>query len=275
MTEPVMPAEHEHFELAAALGEATWIDLSLTLADSLPSFWPGHMPFQRHRWDFAAPKFILQVVPYQTGWWTIDEHSGTHFDAPNHFIPPPESGLQHAGPAGDISGEKIDVRRFHAPAAVVDVTHLRGRAEPGTSPWIEPHHLLEWEETHGSIRADEAILFRTDWDELYRRGEDGMSYTANVLVAKTEIGWPAPSVEAIDLLLDRGVGLVGTDAPTIGAAHDGMPVHWRGLSEQVIYVEGLTRLHELPPRGAYFLFMPVKVEGASGGPGRAVAIVPS
>src|SRR5262249_24051995 len=157
-------------------------DLSLTLADNLPSFWPGHMPFQRKPWVFTAPKFMSCVMPYQTGWWVIDEHSGTHFDAPIHFIPPPDSELPYAGPAGNISGETIHLNRFHARALVIDPSPLREKAEPGKSPLIEPDAPLAWEQEHGAIEHGDAVLFRSGWDDLYLRGDAGMAYAADVIV---------------------------------------------------------------------------------------------
>jgi kynurenine formamidase len=63
-------------------------------------------------------------------------------------------------------------------------------------------------------------------------------------------------------------------APSIGSVHDGIPVHQEGLSRGLRYVEILTNLDELSPRGAFFVFLPLKISGSSGGPGRAVAFLP-
>ncbi|MDP9425621.1 MAG: hypothetical protein M3P37_06180 [Actinomycetota bacterium] len=67
---------------------------------------------------------------------------------------------------------------------------------------------------------------------------------------------------------------IGIDAPSIGSAHDGVPVHQEGLSRGLRYVEILTNLGELPVRGAFFVFLPLKIGGSSGGPGRAIAFLP-
>jgi kynurenine formamidase len=69
------------------------------------------------------------------------------------------------------------------------------------------------------------------------------------------------------------VKTIGIDAPSIGSAHDGVPVHQEGLSRGMRYVEILTNLGELPVRGAYFIFLPVKIAESSGGPGRAMALL--
>jgi kynurenine formamidase len=63
--------------------------------------------------------------------------------------------------------------------------------------------------------------------------------------------------------------LPASEAPTTG-----VPVHQEGLSRGLRYVEILTNLDELPTRGAFFVFLPLKIAGSSGGPGRAIAFLP-
>jgi len=86
-------------------------------------------------------------------------------------------------------------------------------------------------------------------------------------------GWPAPAPETAIYLHEQGIKTVGIDAPSIGSAHDGVPVHQEGLGRGMRYVEILTNLGELPVRGAFFIFMPLKVANSSGGPGRAMALL--
>ena len=83
-----------------------------------------------------------------------------------------------------------------------------------------------------------------------------------------------PGIPALQLLLDRGVTTIGLDGVSVGASHDGVPAHVFGLGQGMMYVELLANLRELPPRGAFFIFLPLKIEGGSAGPGRAVALVP-
>jgi isatin hydrolase len=94
------------------------------------------------------------------------------------------------------------------------------------------------------------------------------------LVTGEHPGWPAPAPETAVYLYESGVKTVGIDAPSIGSAHDGVPVHQEGLGRGMRYVEILTNLGALPARGAYFIFMPVKIADSSGGPGRAMALLP-
>src|SRR5687767_8653752 len=114
-------------DLAAVVAGYEVVDLTVPLAENLPSHWPTHMPFQRKIYNWYAPQpDQIQPLhgfrgPYYTAFLTLDEHCGTHVDAPCHMIPPPDSGLPQAGPSGDITLDKVDISRFMGPAAVIDV----------------------------------------------------------------------------------------------------------------------------------------------------------
>jgi kynurenine formamidase len=182
--------------------------------------------------------------------------------------------LPLAGPLGAQTGDRVPLEDLMGPTAVVDVRSIGERGEPGVSPFIEPDHVGAWEDEHGSLQNGEVVLFRTGWDRYYVEGEEGEKYMSGSLVTGQSPGWPAPSPEAVVYLHERGVKTIGIDAPSIGSAHDPVPVHQAGLSRGMRYVEILTNLGELPVRGAYFVFLPVKISGSSGGPGRAVALLP-
>lgn len=266
-------------QLAALMAQSTIIDLSVLIAEDLPASWPTHMPFQAKVWNWyeARPRDaqpVRSVYPYQTRWWAIDEHCGTHFDAPTHFVPPPDSGLPHANEWGAMTGDRVPPERLMGPLAVVDLRYLQGKAEPGMSPRIEPDDFRRWEEQHGPLRPEEAVALWTGWDERYQRGEAGRRYSFDPFVLNREPGWPAPSMAAIDYLHQRGIRLVVTDGASVSTMDDSKWVHWAGLERGILYVESVCNLGLLPPRGAYFIFLPVKVEGSTGGPGRAIAIVP-
>ena len=68
---------------------------------------------------------------------------------------------------------------------------------------------------------------------------------------------------------------VGTDGASLGAVtgKEAVETHWAGLSAGMNYPEYLTNLGALPPKGAFFIFLPVKEE-VTGGIGRAVGIFP-
>ncbi|KAA2252849.1 cyclase family protein [Solihabitans fulvus] len=266
-------------DLSAVLTECAVTDLSLLLAEDYPCYWSTHQPFQHKTWNWfvtdrgPAGNVYSRGGPYATKWLALDEHTGTHMDAPCHFVPPPDSGLPDAGPAGAITVADVPPAQLMGPAAVIDATGVAGTA-PGVSPAIGQELVLDWERVNGRLRAGDVVLFRTGWDRHYLRGAAGEDYLHNVVVTGRRPGWPAPDVPAMELLLRRGVRCVGIDAPSMGAAHDARPVHLAGLRAGAVFVECLTRLDLLPARDSWFCFLPLRVEGGTGAPGRAIAFTP-
>jgi len=270
-------------QIAEIIAAHRVVDLTLPLAEDLPCTVPGHMPFRATVWTWfedrpadPQPVRAREGGSYQTRWLVIDEHAGTHIDAPRHVVPPPGSRLPQAGPAGEVGVDKLPLLAASGPADVIDVTGLPEHAAPedGGSPPVTVTSLIEWEAVHGAILPGDAVLLRTGWDSRYRRGTDGRGYAAGGPTGQTGPGWPAPRPDTVSWLHDRGVRCVGTDAPSIGAVHDGAPAHLAGLTRGMVFVEGLTRLGELPPRGAWFLFLPLLLVEGTGAPGRALAVVP-
>ena len=86
----------------------------------------------------------------------------------------------------------------------------------------------------------------------------GKSY-AELVISGACPGWPAPGVEVMEALADRGVTCVGIDTPSIGPVQDAGPVHIAGFRRGLVFVEGLARLAELPVFGAFFVFLPLKI----------------
>jgi kynurenine formamidase len=255
------------------------IDLTVTLSESLPCAWPGHAPYlhKNSSWFSEARlptgETCQSLGPYQTNFMILDEHCGTHVDGPTHFIPPASSGLPWAGPLGEVTGEMLDLSRLIGPAAVVDLRFLSGHTSEGFSPAITRSHLESWEERHGRFSAGEVVLLWTDWSRFYAAGPQGRRYVHGPLVTRSSPAWPALDPQGAIFLHERGVVTVGTDAPSMGSAQNGAPVHWEGLSRGMLYVEVLTNLDRLPARGALFIFLPLKIAASTGGPGRAIALL--
>jgi kynurenine formamidase len=266
--------------LMSGYAASTVVDLTVSLSEALPSAWPTHMPFQRKLFNYFAndpnqhqPTYGYRG-PYHTAFLILDEHCGTHIDAPSHFIPPPDSGLANAAEIGTVTLEQLDLKKMLGPAAVIDLTALTGQGGPGISPEILPAHITAWEAEHGQLQAGDIVLFRTDWDQFYRPMPDGSPYVADPFLHKTSPGWPTPGIPTLQLLLDRGVTTIGLDGVSVGSSHDGVPPHVFGLGKGMMYIELLANLKALPPRGAFFVFLPIKIEGGSAGPGRAIGLIP-
>lgn len=245
---------------------ARWIvDLSLPLAVGLPCTWPGHASFETSvHADFSTGQ------PYRTASISMDEHAGTHVDAPCHSIED-AAGLTVAQiPLGDLIGPAVVID------ATVDAEVAFGNGEsangaPGRSPRVGADVIDAFERVHGPIRQGEIVLLRTGWDARYATGSAGLAYLEAPLRGGS--GWPAPDEQFLEAIRVRGVRCLGTDAPSVGALDDPGFGHERTLANRIWPIEGLANLAALPARGATFVFLPLSL-GGSGAPGRAVAFMP-
>lgn len=269
--------------MASIAATSRVVDLTVLLSENLPAHWGANPPFARwtNNWfeaganAYGSPS-APSAAPYYSQRFVLDEHTGTQTDFPAHFVPPPGSGLPHAGPAGAVTGDKYPLERMMGPAAVVDVSDLRDAAEPGFSAPITVGRIQAWEAEHGGIQPGEVVLFRSGYtDEYYQPLPEGARLTMEPLILKTAPGWPAPTPEAVEYLHDKGVWHLGTDGASMGPVEGGQATHLAGLRHGMSWEELLTNLDALPVRGAYYIALATKIVDQSGGPARAVAFVPS
>jgi kynurenine formamidase len=188
--------------------------------------------------------------------FTTGEHTGTHFDAPIHWV----TGRDGA----DVS--QVPVRRLVAPAVVLD---FAGQAAADPDFLLEVEHVRAWEKEHGPLPAGGWLLFRTGWDA--RSGDDAgyanAGRTPGISVACAR--WIAEQAPVIGV----GVETVGTDA---GAAHSfdpPFPCHSFLLGNDKYGLTQLQNLASLPPTGAVVIASPLPIVGGSGSPARVVALV--
>jgi kynurenine formamidase len=237
------------------------IDLTARLESStpvirLPEPFANTIPFSLHevsRYDERGPAWYWNDI--STG-----EHTGTHFDAPVHWV---------TGKDGiDVAG--VPVRSMIAPAAVLDFS-----AEAAADPdfLLEPEHIRKWEAQHGALPAGGWLLYRTGWDarsasqEAFLNANETGPHTPGVSVACAR--WLADEAPVIGL----GVETVGTDA---GAAHSfdpPFPCHSALLGAGKFGLTQLQNLAALPPTGAVVIAGPLPIVGGSGSPARVLALV--
>ena len=244
------------------------VDLSLTVAAELPCVWPVGM----------TP---LAVVPTATFGHTgrhrdmlvIDEHTGTQWDAPAHFVPPPDSGLDGAGPMGVVTGDKVPAWQFCGEACVIDLTKHRDDAAPGESFLIGPEHVREWELSHRPLGPGDVVCFRTDYtDTYYKPFPAGERFVGDALRKKAP-GWAAPKPATMTYLADRGVKTLASDGASMGPLPNlAVATHRAGGNRGMVWVECATNLGSLPPTGAFVALLPAKHAGGSGGECRMLAI---
>lgn len=211
------------------------IDLSLPLVDGGPSY-PKDPPL-RMRLYRKLPEDGCNVTEI-----TIGSHQGTHLDAPSHFL---ERGK---------TVDQVPLERFYGPAVLVDLA--AGGELPPQTP-ITPDMLQPFARL---FREGQRVICRTGW---YNHCDQPDYFTDPPSLTADSAAWIAA----------RRITLLGIDMPTPSKIA-GRQCHETllGPGTEIVLVEGLTNLHELPPQFIFAAF-PLKLVGRDGSPVRAVAIV--
>ena len=227
--------------------EYTVVDLTLPLGPETV-MWPGE----------AAPiAEVVETVKHDGNYARrvhLSEHSGTHVDAPNHFV------------EGGQAVTDLPLQTLISPAVVIDASvDINGNGDAV----LELATVKAWEEKHGVIPAGCVVLLRTGWEDLYDQpqrygaGPDGLHF-------------PGFGVEAASYLVECGVVGIGIDTLGIDAGADlDFPVHRDvTLPKQVWHIENLTNLKSLPATGALVFIGVLPLVDGSGSPARILALVP-
>ena len=251
-------------QLIAALadGSVQVVDLSIPLGPDtqvigLPPMFapsPGVTIDVISRYDDKGPGWYWNTI-------TMGEHTGTHFDAPIHWV----TGKDNKAGATDT----IAVERFVAPACVIDCSKESAANEKFL---LEPAHITAWEAKHGRIPKGAWVLMRTDWSKR--------TDPAKFLNAKEDGPHvPGPSAAAVTFLVTErdvngfGVEAVGTDAGQAFAFEPAFPAHHLMHGHNKFGLASLTNLDLLPATGAVLITTPLKIENGSGSPLRVLALV--
>jgi kynurenine formamidase len=207
------------------------------------------------RYDDRGPAWYWNDI--STG-----EHTGTHFDAPVHWV---------TGADGeDVS--QVPPARLIGPAAVLDFS-AQAAADPDFL--LEVDHVKQWEGEHGALPDGGWLLYRTGWDA--RSHDQEQFLNANETGPHT----PGVSVECARWLAEEsavlgfGVETVGTDAGTAHSFTPPFPCHSALLGAGKYGLTQLRNLARLPAQGAVVIAGPLPITGGSGSPCRALALVES
>lgn len=161
---------------------------------------------------------------------SMSAHSGTHVDAPFHFIP------------GGATIDQLALELFIGPARVCA---------------LNAHKKITAEHVAGlDLRGETRVLFKTRNSELLRKSAFDPDFVPF-------------SVEAAQALVSRGVRLVGLDYLSVAHPDEQVPVHRAFLDHGVVLLEAID-LSEVPPGRYELICFPVRIRGADGSPCRAV-----
>lgn len=220
-------------------------------------YWPGSPS------AFELDTLSFGMTPagffYSSFAFSTPEHGGTHIDAPIHFA------------EGRNTTDRIPLSQLIAPVVVIDVASHAAADRDYRATADDVHRF---EARHGRIAAGTIVLLRTGWDE---RWSDRLRYFGDDVAGRTtQLHFPGFGAGAARLLVEqRRVAALGIDAASIdhGPSQDFI-VHRIAMQANVPAFENLMNLDQLPARGATLIALPMKIEGGSGGPLRAVALVP-
>ncbi len=243
-------------------------DLTLLISPDRPCVWPVGMT--QH---LVVPSRTFGPGAYHRDMIVIDEHTGTQWDAPAHFVPPPDSGLVGAGPMGLITGEKVPAWQFCGEACVIDLRSHIDDAPDGESYLIKPDLVYAWEKQHRPLKFGDVVLFRSDYtDKYYQPFPAGERFVTTALRKETP-GWPAPTPETMAYLGEKGVKTLGLDGASMGPLPNlAVATHQAGGKLGMIWTECSTNLGSLPTTGAFAALLVAKHAGGSGGECREIAI---
>src|SRR5688572_4383543 len=239
------------------LSKSRIVDLSHAF-NARTLYWPNSPT------SFALEKLFFGVTPggffYAANQFPAPEHGGTHLDAPIHFA------------EGKQFNHEIPLERLVAPAVVIDVS---AQAQRDPDYRLTVADVTAFEQRHGRIAAGTIVLLRTGWS---KRWPDRKAYFGDDTPGDaSKLHFPSYGEAAARLLVDgRKVAALGADVASIdyGPSSD-FVVHRIAAAANVPGFENLTNLDQLPARGAIVVALPMKIEGGSGGPLRAIALVPN
>ncbi len=250
-------------ELAGALASGTVevIDLTAPLSSSTPTL---QLPPQFGQTAAFELEEISRYDDRGPAWYwnnfRTGEHTGTHFDAPKHWITGQDGEDVASAPP----------RRLVGPAAVLDFSE---QAAANPDFLLEVDDIRAWESEHGPLPAGGWLLYRTGWDarsasqEAFLNADEDGPHTPGMSVECAH--WLAEQSPVVGL----GVETVGTDAGAAAGFDPMFPCHTLMHGAGKYGLTQLQNLAQLPATGAILVVSPLKIVGGSGSPARVLALV--
>ncbi len=225
------------------------VDLTHTLNAAFP-----FIPVRKLTYPFKLiPMATLAKNGVAANSWQIHEHLGTHIDAPNHFI------------AGEKSLDQIALEDLIVPVVVVDISAKAGRNRDAT---LSVEDLRQFETHYGKIPAHCCVMMYSGWEKHLN---DSLFVG---LDRQQKKHYPGFSNEAIQFLVaERNIAGIGVDVLSFDPGTDENYTGHKILFAAGKWgVECVANLAKIPKTGATLLVGAPKVEGATGGFARIMAI---
>ncbi|MCR9151332.1 MAG: cyclase family protein [Rhodobacteraceae bacterium] len=225
------------------------VDMTHELSEEFPTF--GGVPGISYdkQFDFADNGYNLYVL-------TVNEHTGTHIDAPLHFS------------ADGASVAEIPVESLACPLCVIDI---RARASADRDTQVTPDDLKEWIATHGPIPDGACVAMNSGW--AAKVGSD--AFRGADAARGGSLHFPGFHIEATQMLLEE-TSAVAMAVDTLSLDHGpsaDFATHYAWLPAGRYGIECLAGLDAMPAAGATLMVGAPKVRGGTGGPARITALV--
>lgn len=220
-------------------------DLTHELHPDFPTFF-GEPQFK------MVPKFTYKEHKFNLNEWVVNEHTGTHLDAPLHFS------------ADGRSVAEIPIESLVVPLAIVDI---REKASANADAQVTPDDIKAWTAKNGPIPDRACVAMLSGWDAhvtspKFRNADD-----------KKVMHFPGFHVEAAKMLLET-TSASGIAVDTLSLDHGPSPdfaAHYAWLPAGRWGLECAANLARLPATGATLVVGAQKIRGATGGPCRVLA----
>ncbi len=216
------------------------VDLTHDMEENMPA-WPTQARYGTivyESYDFGDAAIHSQV--------TFSEHTGTHIDAPKHFI------------RGGCPIDKLDLKTVMGRGVKIEATNVKPKDV------ISLEQIKKFENINGDIKSGDIIMLHFGWDEKWALQPDCGEYLKN---------WPGLSQEAAEYFLERGVSAVGCDTLALDAFGVDINIcHQILLGKGIPIIENINNLSTVPVF-SYVIGLPNKFKGGSGSPIRMVAFV--
>ena len=210
------------------------IDLTLTISEQIPTF-PGSPQPNFINWE------TLEKDGYNLELLFLSSHTGTHIDAPYHFLK---------------DGQKIHqivTRRLVTEAILIKI-------RKGANQSIAKDDIQKFERKYGKIDDGSTVIFHTGWQKNLKKE----SYFLRN---------PGLAVSAAKYLASKKINLVGIDSPSIDLGKDSkFSVHHILAKSGILIVENLANLEKINSEMFHLIVAPLKLKDATGSPVRAMAL---
>lgn len=232
---------------ALAAGHSSVEDMTYSLHHDFPTYFGAPGFAAEHSYNFAEHRFNLFNL-------SINEHTGTHVDAPLHF--------SSDGQAVD----EIPVGNLVVPLCVIDIA---SRAAEDPDAQLTPDDIKAYIDKHGPIPDNACVAMFSGWGQhvatdRYRNADD-----------EAVMHFPGFHIEAAEMLMDE-TGTVAIAVDTLSLDHGkskDFAVHYGWLPTNRYGIENLANLDRVPASGATLVVGAPKHKGGSGGPARIFAMV--